>query len=225
MTKRKKKKTTARKNNGQNNNVKKVVVKQKPRAYKNMPQGYRATKGAKVTDGTITIHNSKPLFDKNDKSQRATDRNGKPAHKTALLIVDEQAYKAAQKPKDIYLRKDEVRLYKNRKHLTKSGNPHPARVITQHNNAYKFNVITHSPSLFNEPTEVLGENPNKSPKKKKDNRPTRVSVPRWENKNNFSEESLNDWHFTKRDKVTIKKANKKYENKRKKSKKTPQKKK
>lgn len=225
MTKRKKKKTTARKNNGQNNNVKKVVVKQKPRAYKNMPQGYRATKGAKVTDGTITIHNSKPLFDKNDKSQRATDRNGRPAHKTALLIVDEQAYKAAQKPKDIYLRKDEVRLYNNKKHLSKTGKPHPARVITQYKNAYKFNVITHSQAFFNEPTEVLSENPNKSPNKKKDNRPTRVSVPRWENKKSFSKERLNDWRFAKKDKLTIKKANKKYENKRKKSKKTPPKKK
>lgn len=193
------------------------------RTYHKLPQGYKATKNAKVVDGVVEIHNGKPLFttDRYGRKHIATDRNGNPAHKKAQLVVDPQAYAEAekQKRKNKYLRKDEVRKYTNPKHLSKQGNAHPARVIAKRKNAYKFNVITHSDNFFDEPTIKLTENPNKNKREKKDPRPSRASVPRWDNKRNFSKTKEENWHFTKQDKTKIKKNNKKYENRKSKSKK------
>lgn len=145
--------------------------------------------------------------------------NGNPAHKKAFLIVDPQAHEEAQREerKSKYLRKDEVRMYNNPRHLSKSGKPHPARISAKHNNAYKFSVITHSETFFDEPTIELAENPNKNKLARKDPRPSRVSVPIWENKHNFSKTKEENWHFSKQDKAKIKKNNKKYENSRKKT--------
>lgn len=70
-----------------------VSTNPKPRVYKSLPKGYRVTKNAKVVNGKVKIHNGKPLFttNRNGQKQIATDRNGKPAHKKALLVVDPKA--------------------------------------------------------------------------------------------------------------------------------------
>lgn len=69
------------------------------RTYRKLPQGYKATKNAKVVDGVVEIHNGKPLFttDRYGRKRIATDRNGNPAHKKAQLVVDPQAYAEAKK--------------------------------------------------------------------------------------------------------------------------------
>lgn len=203
-------------NSQKNSDTTAVSTSPKPRVYKSLPNGYRATKNAKVVDGKIEIHNGKPLFttNKNGQKQIATDRNGNPAHKKALLVVDPQAHTNAKKQerRDKYLRKDEVRLYQNKNHLSQKGKAHPARIIAQHKNAYKFNVVTHSETFFNEPTIELSENPNKNKGQSIDERKSRASVPRWENKRSFGKKKQENWRFSKADKKAIKKNNKKYEN-------------
>ena len=221
---------------------------EKRRVYKSLPKGYSVVQGTVAqVDGTILIHNGKPLFkqNKDGTTQQAKDSHGKPAHKTAALIVDPQAFNEAKtaeraattpttsnKPRqsttstnksaqgngdgdkpshpkgDKYLRKDEVRLYNNPKHLSKTGRGHPARITAKHKKAFKFNVFTHSDTFFGEPTLELADNPDKNPKDTIDKRPSRVSVPHWENEKSFSNHKLENWHLDKENKTAIKKWNK-----------------
>lgn len=72
----------------------------KRRVYKNMPNNYSIVKGSVAQeDGTILIHNGKPLFKQNKDGvkEQVKDSRGKPAHKVAALIVDPQAFNEAQK--------------------------------------------------------------------------------------------------------------------------------
>lgn len=112
----------------------------KMRTYRKLPQGYKATKNAKVVDGVIEINNGKPLFTtgKNGQKRIATDRNGNPAHKKAQLVVDPQAYETAEKQKrrDKYLRittEDKKRIKKNNK-------KYENKISTKGNNSKKSNV-------------------------------------------------------------------------------------
>lgn len=77
-----------------------------------------------------------------------------------------------------YLTKNEFRKYKNPNYKSKSGEAHPAYISVKRNKRVKFNVITHSPLFFNEPTIPLDENPDRN---KSDKRKSRVSIPHWEN--------------------------------------------
>ena len=72
---------------------------EKRRVYKSLPKGYSVVQGTVAqVDGTILIHNGKPLFkqNKDGTTQQAKDSHGKPAHKTAALIVDPQAFNEAK---------------------------------------------------------------------------------------------------------------------------------
>ena len=110
-----------------------------------------------------------------------------------------------------YLRKNEFRFFTNKNYLSKKGDPHPAYISARQGHKFRFNVVTHTKTFFNEPTTPLSSNPNKL---SKDPRVSRVSVPRWANANkeNFSEERLSkhQWRFSKKDLSAVKKLNKKY---------------
>lgn len=108
-----------------------------------------------------------------------------------------------------YLRKNEFRYYKKPEFSSKSGKPHVAYISARHNKEYKFNVITHSKHFFNSETKELKKNPNRNVGEQNDKRPSRVSVPVWDKTKYFSEEKVKNWRFDKRDKIAIKKWNKK----------------
>jgi hypothetical protein len=109
--------------------------------------------------------------------------------------------------KNKYFQKSEFRDYINPKHLSKNKKPHKAYISVKSNNAYKFNVITHSSTFFGEDTKPLKTNPKIN---SKDIRQSKVSVPRWANKSNFGKTiaSKTKWHMTKQNKTIIKKWNK-----------------
>lgn len=91
---------TAKQNAAKPAAPKKVEAKpEKRRVYKSLPKGYSVVQGTVAqVDGTILIHNGKPLFkqNKDGTTQQAKDSHGKPAHKTAALIVDPQAFNEAK---------------------------------------------------------------------------------------------------------------------------------
>lgn len=87
------------------------------------------------------------------------------------------------------------------------NNGHVAYITARHKNKYKMNVITHSSVFFNETTEELkGGNPNFE---SKDKRISRLSVPQWDNVNNFGEK-LPNWRFNKENKKIVKRLNRKH---------------
>lgn len=95
---------------------------EKRRVYKSLPKGYSVVKGTVAqSDGTILIHNGKPLFKqgKNGKPQQVKDSHGKPAHKIAKLIVDEKAFHQA-KNAERQLVDVEIRKHND----SKGGHPH-----------------------------------------------------------------------------------------------------
>lgn len=95
---------------------------EKRRVYKSMPRNYSVVQGTVAqSDGTILIHNGKPLFKegKDGKPQQIKDSRGKPAHKIAKLVVDPIAFNKAKN--------DERKLVdvEIRKHNdAKGGHPH-----------------------------------------------------------------------------------------------------
>lgn len=106
-----------------------------------------------------------------------------------------------------YLSKNEFRYYNNPKFLSKNGRPHPAYISARYKHKYKFNVITHSRKFFDEGTTNLEKNPELQ---STDKRTSRVSVPRWDNVNQFGDKLPKwYWRFTKKDKAKVKKVNRK----------------
>lgn len=72
---------------------------EKRRVYKSLPKGYSVVQGTVAqSDGTILIHNGKPLFkqNKDGTKQQAKDSRGKPAHKIAKLVIDPKAFNNAK---------------------------------------------------------------------------------------------------------------------------------
>ncbi len=112
-----------------------------------------------------------------------------------------------------YLRKNEFRYYNKPEFSSKSGEPHPAHITAKHHKKFKFNLITHSKTFFNSETKELTKNPNRNPDGLKDKRKSRVSKPMWDKDKYFSEETLKNWRFDKKDKAAVKKWNKKWEKK------------
>lgn len=121
-----------------------VSTSSKPRVYKSLPKGYRVTKNAKVVNGKVEIHNGKPLFttNKNGQKQIATDRNGKPAHKKALLVVDPKAQqktpnakKNVTQPKTAPIVAEEVITVVIKTHRDRNGG-HPHIIIEDIDNKH-----------------------------------------------------------------------------------------
>lgn len=107
-----------------------------------------------------------------------------------------------------YLRKNEFRIDYNIKHFGKNEKPHPAYISVRLGHKYKANLITHSRKTtdgFN--TYDVHENPNKL---SKDKRQTRISPPFWQNENQFSNDVLSNFVFSKKTRNEIKKINKKF---------------
>ncbi len=95
---------------------------EKRRVYKSLPKGYSVVQGTVAQiDGTILIHNGKPLFkqNKDGTTQQAKDRRGRPAHKTAALVVDPKAFNEA-KTAERKLVDVEIRKHND----AKGGHPH-----------------------------------------------------------------------------------------------------
>ena len=108
-----------------------------------------------------------------------------------------------------YLRKNEFRTYSRPEYSSKSGKAHPAYITAKHNKRFRFNIITHSKTFFDAETKELSKNPNRNADKPKDKRKSRISVPKWDNEKHFSKETLKNWRFDKKDKVAVKKWNRK----------------
>lgn len=108
-----------------------------------------------------------------------------------------------------YLRKNEFRYYTNPNYKSKNGKPHPAYISARHGRKFKFNVITHTKTFFGKENMDLNKNPNRL---SNDKRTSRISVPQWDNDNNFSKTKLSkyEWRFDKSDKIALKKWNKKH---------------
>lgn len=109
-----------------------------------------------------------------------------------------------------YLQKNEFRYNTNPAVKNPSGNGHVGYVSAKHGHKAKINIITHSETFYGEPTQKLSKNPNKE---SKDPRPSRFSVPRWENDKYLKDFPKGYWRLDKADRIAIKKFNKKYEKK------------
>ncbi len=95
---------------------------EKRRVYKLLPRNYSVVQGTVAqSDGTILIHNGKPLFKegKDGKPQQIKDSRGKPAHKVAKLVVDPKAFNNA-KTAERKLVDVEIRKHND----AKGGHPH-----------------------------------------------------------------------------------------------------
>ena len=105
-----------------------------------------------------------------------------------------------------YLRKNEFRIDYNPKHCGKNKEPHPAYISAKQGHKFKANTITHSRKTTDGfDTLKIGENPNKL---SKDKRRTRISPPFWQNENQFENEKLNNFRFSRKTRNKIKKYNK-----------------
>lgn len=109
-----------------------------------------------------------------------------------------------------YLQKNEFRYNTNPAVQNSLGEGHTAYVSAKHGHKSKINIITHGKTFYGEPTVKMSKNPNKE---SKDPRPSRFSVPRWENDNYLKESPKGYWKIHKADRIAIKKFNKKYEKK------------
>lgn len=107
-----------------------------------------------------------------------------------------------------YLRKNEFRIDYNKDHYGKKEKPHPAYITARYGHKYKANSITHARMTGDgKPTYDVGENPNKL---SKDKRSTRISQPYWQNTNQFGNEKLKNFRFSRKARYKIKKYNKKF---------------
>lgn len=108
-----------------------------------------------------------------------------------------------------YLRKSEFRVSTHPDVISPRGDTHVVYVSARRGHKAKVNVITHSETFFGKPTEKMYLNPNRTDKK--DSRPSRYSVPVWHSDTTIEEKPKKGyWLIHKRDKVAIKKFNKKY---------------
>ena len=87
------------------------------------------------------------------------------------------------------------------------GRGHVAYISARQGNNFKINTITHATTFYGEPTVKFSTNPNLS---SKDTRPSRFSVPRWQNANSLKANPKGYWRLSKVDRIKIKKFNKKY---------------
>lgn len=108
------------------------------------------------------------------------------------------------------MRKNEFRYNVSPKVKRADGKGHISYVTAKKGHSYKYNVITHSDTFFNEPTYKMDKNPQLD---SKDKRPSRYSAPRWEKDKYLQEKPKGIWKISKKDKTAIKKFNKNYDKK------------
>ena len=109
-----------------------------------------------------------------------------------------------------YLRKNEFRYDNNPAVRNPKGEGHVAYISAKQGRKAKINIITHGKHFFNEPTEPLSRNPEINGK---DRRPSRFSVPRWENDKYLKDPPRGIWRLSKMDRVAVRKFNRKYRTK------------
>lgn len=107
---------------------------------------------------------------------------------------------------DKYLRKNEFRYDENPKFRNKQGKGHTVYVSVTHGDKSKVNAITHAKRFRNKRTKKLEKNPEIGSKYKNN---SRISVPFWEKNEYIQKKPKGIWHFSKKDKITIKKMNRK----------------
>ena len=107
-----------------------------------------------------------------------------------------------------FLRKNEFRYNSNPNVKNPKGEGHIAYITVKHGKKSKINLITHGKTFYGEPTVMLSVNPNRS---STDPRPSRFSVPRWENNYYLKDYPKHgNWKMSKLDRKKIKKFNKHY---------------
>ena len=109
-----------------------------------------------------------------------------------------------------YLRKNEFRYDTSPNVRRADGKGHMAYVSAKQGHRAKINIITHASSFHNEPTMKMVINPDRTSTY---NKPSRFSVPRWENDTYLKEPNRGYWKISKQDRIAIKKFNKKYDKK------------
>ncbi len=110
-----------------------------------------------------------------------------------------------------YLTKNEFRFDLNPAHFGKEKKPHPAYITARKGKRYKANSITHSRTTTDgRSTFKISENPDKTNKRVKDKRLTRISQPFWQSEKQFGSERLTNFRFSKDTRTEIKKINKKF---------------
>lgn len=105
-----------------------------------------------------------------------------------------------------YLQKNEFKYNTNPNVRRHDDEGHIAYISAKHGHKSKINTITHALTFYGEPTKEMYQNPNRS---KFDARKSRLSIPVWENDKYLKEKPKGYWKLDKKDKVTIKKFNKK----------------
>lgn len=106
------------------------------------------------------------------------------------------------------LRKNEFRMDLNPRHFGKDKKPHPAYITARYKHMYKANLITHSRKTNDgKDTYLIGENPNKL---SKDKRQTRISPPFWQKEEQFSRSRLQYFRFSNNTRKKIIRYNKKF---------------
>ena len=111
-----------------------------------------------------------------------------------------------------YLKKNEFRYDTNPAVRRPDGRGHVVYVSAKQGHNAKINVITHAKTFFDEPTIKLQRNPNRMSTYKS---PSRFSIPVWEKDKYLITPEKGYWRLDKRDRIAIKKANKKYAKRRK----------
>ena len=109
---------------------------------------------------------------------------------------------------------NEFRVHTNPKFFNKHKKGHIAYATLKRGRRYRINVITHSKSFKNKRTRRLPCNPHKigNPKDK-----SRISIPFWEHEKYLVNKVSDFWHFTRQERIFIKKHNKNYYKKKKNS--------
>ena len=111
-----------------------------------------------------------------------------------------------------YLKKNEFKYNTSPNVRRADGRGHMAYVSAKQGHKAKVNIITHSKIFYEEPTIKMHKNPDRESTYKK---PSYFSVPRWENEKYLKRPEGGYWKLDKKDRIAIKKANKKYAKKKK----------
>lgn len=106
-----------------------------------------------------------------------------------------------------YLRKSEFRYDTSPTVRRADGKGHVAYVSAKYGHKSKINIITHAKTFYEEPTMLMAVNPDRASTYK---RPSRFSVPRWENDKYLKPPQGGYWKLSKQDRIAVKKFNKKY---------------
>lgn len=115
----------------------------------------------------------------------------------------------------MYKRKSEFAIDSNPKYKSKAQTNHVVYVTAQDDLKSRVNLIAHSKMSAGRATKKFDHNPEIN---SKDPRPSRYSIPFWEENRYLRGKPLGFWHMSTSDKKKIRNFNQKYERKKRKRK-------